>query len=68
MTGPSQVPGPTVAPSAWASVRLIQGASKANQWQIDSSTNRAQLTVGADKACDWPVAAGGVAAIHFELF
>ncbi len=68
MTGPAQVPGPTVAPSAWASVRLIQGASKANQWQIDSSTTRAQLTVGADKACDWPVAAEQVAAIHFELF
>ena len=68
MTGPAQVPGPTVAPSAWASVRLIQGASKANQWQIDSKTTRAQLTVGADKACDWPVAADRVAAIHFELF
>ena len=68
MTGPAQVPGPTVAPSAWASVRLIQGASKANQWQIDSSTTRAQLTVGSDKACDWTVAADRVAAIHFELF
>ena len=68
MTGPAQVPGPTVAPSAWASIRLIQGASKANQWQIDSSTTRAQLTVGADKACDWPVAAERVAAVHFELF
>jgi hypothetical protein len=68
MSGPAQVPGPTVAPSAWASVRLIQGASKANQWQIDSSTTRAQLTVGADKACDWPVLATGVAAVHFELF
>ncbi len=68
MTGPAQVPGPTVAPSAWASVRLIQGASKANQWQIDSSTTRAQLTVGSDKACDWPVAAERVAAVHFELF
>ena len=68
MTGPAQVPGPTVAPSAWASVRLIQGASKANQWQIDSSTTRAQLTVGADKACDWSVAAERVAPIQFELF
>ena len=60
-------PRPTVAPDSWASVRLIQGSSSANHWQVDGSQERLQLRVGADEDCDWQVNSAGVAPAHFEL-
>ena len=60
-------PVPTAAPSAWANVRLIEGDSPADQWQIDSGTPQAQISVGTDSACDWRVSAAGVAPLHLHL-
>jgi hypothetical protein len=60
-------PSPTALPPAWASVRLIDGKSSANYWRVDSGTPQAQLAVGSGERCEWRVAAGGVAPVHFQL-
>ena len=62
-----RAPAPTVLPAAWARVRLLEGASRANLLHIDSGTPRAQLGVGARHGCGWQVDAAGVAPVHFEL-
>ena len=51
-------PAPTVAPAAWASVRLIEGQAEANTWHVDSTTSRAQLTVGSAETCAWRITVG----------
>ncbi|HTE51124.1 MAG TPA: FHA domain-containing protein [Kofleriaceae bacterium] len=61
-------PAPTVAPAAWASVRLIEGQAEANTWHVDSSTARAQLAIGSAETCAWRITAAGVAHVHFELW
>jgi hypothetical protein len=68
MTPTLQGPAPTVAPPAWASVRLVEGRSEANTWHVDSSTARAQLAVGSGESCAWRISAAGVEHVHFELW
>lgn len=51
----------------WARLRLVQGESTAQKWELVSSLGHTTLTVGSNPECAWVVRDEGVRPIHFSL-
>lgn len=52
---------------SWARLRLVQGESTAQNWELVSSLGHTTLTVGSNADCTWVVRDEGVRPIHFSL-
>jgi hypothetical protein len=52
---------------SWARLRLVQGESPAQVWELVASAGQTTLTVGLSPGCNWVVREEGVAPIHFSL-
>ena len=52
---------------SWARLRLVQGESAAQVWELVASAGQTTLTVGLSPGCHWVVREEGVAPIHFSL-
>jgi hypothetical protein len=52
---------------SWARLRLVQGESSAQVWELVASAGQTTLTVGSSPGCHWVVREEGVAPIHFSL-
>ncbi len=52
---------------AWARLRLVQGRSNAELWELVHALGHSMLTVGAGPGCSWTVQESGVAPVHFSL-
>jgi len=52
---------------SWAKLRLVEGESSAQKWELVSSLGHTTLTVGSNSDCTWVVRAAGVRPIHFSL-
>lgn len=52
---------------AWARLRLVQGRSSAELWELVSARGHTMLTVGSGTGCSWSIQEHGVAPIHFSL-
>ena len=52
---------------SWARLRLVQGESTAQKWELVSSLGHTTLTVGSNVDCTWVVREEGVRPIHFSL-
>jgi len=52
---------------SWAKLRLVEGESSADKWELVSSLGHTTLTVGSNSDCTWVVRAEGVRPIHFSL-
>jgi hypothetical protein len=51
----------------WARLRLLQGRSPAELWELVHALGHSTLTVGAAAGCSWVVQEAGVAPVHFSL-
>ena len=52
---------------SWARLRLVQGESSAQVWELVASAGQTTLTVGSNPSCNWVVREEGVAPVHFSL-
>ncbi len=52
---------------AWARLRLVEGRSSAELWELVHALGQSMLTVGAGPGCSWIVQESGVAPVHFSL-
>jgi hypothetical protein len=52
---------------SWARLRLVQGESSAQVWELVASAGQTTLTVGSGPSCNWVVREEGVAPVHFSL-
>jgi Ni/Co efflux regulator RcnB len=52
---------------SWARLRLVQGESSAQKWELVSALGHTTLTVGSNPDCAWVVQEEGVRPIHFSL-
>lgn len=52
---------------SWARLRLVQGDSSAQVWELVASRGQTTLTVGAGPSSSWVVKADGVRPLHFSL-
>jgi hypothetical protein len=52
---------------SWARLRLVQGDSTAQVWELMSSRGQTTLTVGSGPSSSWVVREEGVRPLHFSL-
>jgi hypothetical protein len=52
---------------SWARLRLVQGDSTAQVWELVSSRGQTTLTVGSGPSSSWVVREEGVRPLHFSL-
>jgi hypothetical protein len=52
---------------SWAKLRLVEGDSSAQKWELVSSLGHTTLTIGSNSDCTWVVRGDGVRPIHFSL-
>jgi hypothetical protein len=52
---------------SWAKLRLVEGESSADKWELVSSLGHTTMTVGSNSDCTWVVRGEGVRPIHFSL-
>lgn len=52
---------------AWARLRLVQGQSSAQAWELVASRGQTTLTVGSGPEASWQVREDGVKPLHFSL-
>ncbi len=52
---------------SWARLRLVQGESSAEKWELVGSLGHTTLTVGSGEDCTWVVREEGVRPVHFSL-
>jgi hypothetical protein len=52
---------------SWARLRLVQGDSTAQAWELGSSRGQTTLTVGSGPSSSWVVREEGVRPLHFSL-
>jgi hypothetical protein len=52
---------------SWARLRLVQGDSSAQAWELVASRGQTILTVGSGPSASWQVHGEGVLPVHFSL-
>lgn len=52
---------------SWARLRLVQGESSAQKWELLASQGHVTLTVGSNADCTWVVREEAVRPIHFSV-
>ena len=52
---------------SWARLRIVQGESSAQVWELVASAGQTTLTVGSNQSSNWVVREEGVAPVHFSL-
>lgn len=52
---------------SWARLRLVQGESSTQKWELTATQGNATVTVGTSPDCTWVVQDEGVRAVHFSL-
>jgi hypothetical protein len=52
---------------SWARLRLVQGESSTQKWELTATQGNATLSVGSSPDCTWIVQEEGVRSVHFSL-
>jgi predicted component of type VI protein secretion system len=52
---------------SWARLRLVQGESSTQKWELTATQGNATVTVGTSADCTWVVHEEGVRPIHFTI-
>ena len=55
------------AAESWARLRLVQGDSSAQVWELVASRGQTTLTVGSGPSSSWVIREDGVRPLHFSL-
>ena len=54
-------------PGCWARVRLVQGQSELDLWNVTDKTSQERISVGSGSRVDWQIHDADVASEHFQL-